>query len=164
MGYIRSDFNSIQNAKSITELNQNPNRVFYNYSYLDMQHSKIMDMLFDKSGNRTKEFIQINNYNGLDTTKQGTEGKNKRSFILKKAIMDISQFLNGSILTTMQLSNKSTYWGFQFSKPLISDEYDFNQTMMGYLFDELNIISKFDQGNPELTKLNKLSKAMEGKR
>jgi plastocyanin len=42
----------------------------------------------------------------------------------------------------MQLSNKSTYWGFGFSKPLVSDIYDFQDTMMGYLIDELNIRTK----------------------
>lgn len=158
---ITKDIKSIQKAKSISELIQNPNRSHFNFSAVDMDSSVLLNLMFDKNGNRTNFEININNYNGINNTKQGETGvKTKDVYYIEKAIMDISQFINNNILTTMQLSNKATYLGFKLSNKLFNDKYDFEEKMLKYLFTELDIIEKFHNGDTELTKLEKLSKAI----
>ena len=158
---ITKDIKFIQKAKSISELVQNPNRSHFNFSAVDMDSSVLLDLMFDKNGNRTNFEININNYNGINNTKQGETGvKTKDVYYIEKAIMDISQFINNNILTTMQLSNKATYLGFKLSNKLFNDKYDFEEKMLKYLFTELDIIEKFHNGDPELTKLKKLSEAI----
>jgi hypothetical protein len=158
---ITKDFQTIQNAKSISELNQNPNKVHYNPTAVDMDSSVLLNLMFDEKGNRTKFTLSVDNYNGINSGKQGEIGiKTKDTFYIEKALMDINQFINNNILTTMQLSNKATYLGFKLSNKLFSDKQEFAQIMLKYLFSELDIIQKFDSGDKELTKLVKLSKAI----
>jgi predicted NAD-dependent protein-ADP-ribosyltransferase YbiA (DUF1768 family) len=158
---------TLSKVESIQELIKNPNFVYYqgffnSDNYLDLQHSKLLQYLFNPDGTRNKKAtIEVANQNGLNSTDEAFSGlKTKDLYYKEKAIADINRLINSKLYSTMQLSNKASYINIELGKILIQGDSEFDNTMLGYLMDELKIIKEFDKGNKDLTKLTKLSAAI----
>jgi len=159
--------NDTKNYPSLQSIIQIPGFEHYkgflnNKGFLDMRNSQLLSYYFNRDGSRKDvEPIAIHNYNGMASERNPgseTEGdKTKSLYIGDKVLMDAHYLVNHNIYPTIQLGDKSMFYAFGLKGPLVRNSQEFKLAMEGYLRDELAIMVSHRDGNPELTKLVKLS-------